>query len=146
VQLFESVQIVASPGSPGSKPNVFDPSPDARIHEPSRTEADLRVAMETAEEQAAVSTEKHGPREYVPQDMTVRFAEDSSEPNSRSVRFPDDMCEPNGRSVRFHEDSIADDSSYGPAALSQSMRQASIASCASEWVENLKTRGSVKKR
>lgn len=123
MQLFESISIVASPGSPGSKPlNMFDPSKIPNPTEPSRTEADLRVAMETAEEQAVVSSQPaaRGLREYAPA-------------QERSVKF---------------DDTIQSDPSYsGPQALSQSLRQASIASCASEWVDGLKqSTGSFKKR
>lgn len=127
VQLFESVSIVASPGSPGSKPlNMFDLS---------RTEADLRVAMETAEEQAAVSTQpaKHGLREYTPMDHPVK---------DRSVKFNEDSM----RNETIYEAGYEADP-YGPPQLSESLRQASIASCASEWVDALKqSPGSSRKR
>ena len=123
VQLFDSISIVASPGSPGSKPlGTFESSCPPSIFDPYRTEADLRVAMETAEEQAVVSSQpaKHGLRE----------------------RLPDDSS----RSVKFAEDSLrSDHESTGPHALSQSLRQASIASCASEWVDVLKNSGNSRK-
>ena len=127
VQLFESVSVVASPGSPGSKPlSTFEAAHPPSTFDASRAEADLRVAMETAEEQAVVSSQpaKHGLREFVPE---------------RVVKFHDEVI--------HHEEAIQSDSdSYGPQALSQSLRQASIASCASEWVDALKNSGNSRKR
>lgn len=111
-KLFESVSIVASPGSPGSKPlHTFDPmKPPSNSFESSRTEADYRVAIETAEEQAAVRSQPamHNHREHEQSSL---------------------------RTVKFNEDTIASEASCGPTALSQSLRQVSIASCASEWVD-----------
>lgn len=116
LQLFDSVAIVASPGSPGSKPlNTFDPVRGAPVR---MTSSVLRGAMETAEAQAETITQ---PKQN----------------GGRSVKFT-----PESIKEAIHEEdheTLSDNyptlSSDGHPALSESLRQASIASCASEWVD-----------
>jgi hypothetical protein len=110
VQLFESKVIVASPGSPGSKPvNCFNLCPP-----PTRSQSTkLRVAMETAEEQSGA--------------IIAGVAPAMDPPLQRK----------NGKNVKFmSEHSIKEEEEEHPG-LSDSLRQASIASCASEWVEKV---------
>jgi hypothetical protein len=98
MQLFEAVETVASPQSPGSRPAPHVPPSDG---------SSVRAAQETAEAQASASS-----------NCTSRLATSISMAK-RSVGFTPDVVQRDGDS----------------ASLSNALRQASIASCASEWVE-----------
>jgi hypothetical protein len=122
MQIFETIETLHAPPSPGSRP------PERKTYDP------LRVARETAEEVSQIQRVSSMGSNL--SKLKTRFASDSklNEMNMHHVTF----CNPSNPTtnpVDMGSDLSMHESHDNSDLLNSSRRADSVASCASEWVQ-----------